>query len=86
MPAAKIGRLGVCNELQGQHYGQSVLDFLKAWFAEGNKTGCRFLVVDAYNSGRITKFYSRNGFRYLTSDDVTETTRIMYFDLVRFVR
>jgi len=86
MPAAKIGRLGVCSELQGQHYGRMVLDFLKAWFTEGNKTGCRFLVVDAYNNEKSKGFYSKNGFRFLTSKDESEPTRIMYFDMIRFVR
>ena len=48
MPAAKIGRLGVAKDLKRNGYGTKVLDYLKVSFTEGNKTGCRFLVVDAY--------------------------------------
>jgi hypothetical protein len=49
MPAVKIGRLGVAHASQRDGTGTQVLDFLKMWFTVGNKTGCRFIVVDAYN-------------------------------------
>jgi GNAT superfamily N-acetyltransferase len=84
MPAVKIGRLGVSNELRRDGYGTEVLDFIKAWFTQGNKTGCRFLVVDAYNDGKAIPFYIKNGFDFLTSADENEKTRIMYFDLIKF--
>lgn len=84
MPAVKIGRLGTSQDLHGKGYGTIVLDFLKAWFTEGNKTGCRFLVVDAYNENNVIKFYKKNGFEFLTSADEEENTRIMYFDLITF--
>ncbi len=64
----------------------AVLDYLKMSFTTGNKTGCRFLIVDAYNNEKVTNFYHKNGFRYLTGEDVGDTTRIMYFDLIRFIR
>lgn len=92
-PAALIGRLGVNVEFQGLHIGSQLIAFIKSWFrAEDNKTGCRFLVVDAYNSPRTLKFYEKNGFRYLHKDDEEErcfyriigesvSTRLMYFDL-----
>jgi len=84
MPAAKIGRLGITKDLKRNGYGTIVLDFLKAWFTIGNKTGCRFLVVDAYNTEEIKKFYIKNGFSFLTSTDKEDKTRIMYFDLIKF--
>lgn len=84
MPSAKIGRLGVCKEYQKRNIGRMVLDFLKVWFTDGNKTGCRFLVVDAYNKEPVTRFYQTNGFRFLTGADEKEETRIMYFDLKTF--
>lgn len=83
MPAAKIGRLGVCREMQGQGYGRIVLDYLKGWFTEGNKTGCRFLVVDAYNKPSVIRFYENNGFEFLETDDHAEPARIMYYDLIK---
>lgn len=30
-----------------------------------NKTGCRFLIVDAVNSKEVLSFYEKNGFHYL---------------------
>jgi len=86
MPAAKIGRLGVAEHAQRSGYGTKVLDYLKVSFTTGNKTGCRFLIVDSYNTVQATNFYEKNGFRFLTGDDSTEDTRIMYFDLITFIR
>lgn len=92
-PAALIGRIGINEEFQGLRIGSQLIEFIKDWFrAEDNKTGCRFLVVDAYNNPRILNFYERNGFKYLHKSDEEElqyyricdneiTTRLMYFDL-----
>ena len=84
MPAAKIGRLAVCTDQVGNGIGTMVLDYLKYWFTHGNKTGCRFLLVDAYNTEKVTNFYKKNGFRFLTSEGKDDPTRIMYFDLMLF--
>jgi len=84
--AAKIGRLGVAEKIQRDGYGKKVLDYLKMSFTTGIKTGCRFLIIDAYNNEKLTNFYHKNGFRYLTGEHVGDTTRIMYFDLIRFIR
>lgn len=84
MPAAKIGRLGIHEDFQSSGIGTDILDFLKAWFTQGNKTGCRFLIVDVYNKERVTRFYEKNGFTFLTTKDTGDNTRIMYFDLITF--
>lgn len=84
MPAAKIGRLGVASALHRTGLGTRILDYLKVWFTEGNKTGCRFLTVDAYNNAGITSFYESNGFVFLSEDDHADSTRIMFFDLITF--
>ncbi len=91
MPAVKIGRLGIHVDHQRKGLGTLVLDYVKAWFTKGNKTGCRFIIVDAYNNPDAIAFYRRNGFAFLTSDDkdpaaITKPsrTRIMYFDLITF--
>ena len=94
LPAVLIGRIGVNEEFQGQHIGSQLLDFVKAWFChKDNKTGCRFIVVDAYNKSRVLNFYINNRFKFLfkTENDeksyyeVNENsnihTRLMYFDL-----
>ena len=84
MPAVKIGRLGVHKDFQRTGVGSSVLSFIKYWFTHGNKTGCRFIIVDAYNSPKVTGFYERNGFDYLLTTDKSDDTRLMYFDLKTF--
>lgn len=55
-PAVLIGRLGVAAEYQGNglNIGSQIIDFIKEWFRSiDNKTGCRFIVVDAYNNKKL---------------------------------
>lgn len=85
-PAVKVGRLGVNIKYQGKGYGSSMLKFIRPLFAEKNKTGCRFITVDAYNNGKANKFYEKNGFKYLTKTDQSQKTRLMYYDLIQFVQ
>lgn len=95
-PAVLIGRLGVSSDYRGKGYniGSQILDYVKDWFRlTDNKTGCRFIVVDAYNNERTLKFYERNGFRPLykteqeerdfleLNEDEPLETRFMFFDL-----
>lgn len=84
MPAVKIGRIGVAANVRRTGCGTRILDFLKVWFTQKNKTGCRFILVDAYNKAEVTAFYLKNGFVYLATSDEKEETRIMYFDLLTF--
>ena len=95
-PAVLIGRLGVSSDYRGKGYniGSQILDFLKGWFRSfDNKTGCRFIVVDAYKNERTLHFYEKNGFKmlYKTEDEERDflelspekplDTRFMFFDL-----
>ncbi len=80
-PAMKIGRLGVSNDYKGQGWGTIILDYLKELFISNNRTGCRYITVDAYRES--LGFYERNGFAYLTSKDIDSDTRLMYFDLIK---
>lgn len=96
-PAVLIGRLGVDKKYQGKEFqiGRQIIEYLKAWFYDDdNKTGCRFLVVDAYNSENVLSFYERNDFKFLYRDEEMERTdtrikkeaplrtRMMFFDLI----
>lgn len=83
-PAVKIGRLGVRCEIQRSGVGRSLLNLLKVFFLTDNRTGCRFVTVDAYNDTPTTSFYQSNGFDFLVEDDSDSDTRAMYFDLRRF--
>ncbi|MCQ2958695.1 MAG: GNAT family N-acetyltransferase [Bacteroidales bacterium] len=79
-PAVKICRLAVDLQMKGRNAGTFLLDFIKAYFASNNKTGCRFVTVDAYINA--IPFYKKNGFDFLNADDEhSEHTRLMYFDL-----
>lgn len=99
-PAVLIGRLGVNIKYQhtNERIGTYLLDFIKFWFTEpDNKTGCRYLVVDAYNTELPLVFYQKNGFKQLFSTEAQEreyrnittsdslVTRLMFFDLIRMV-
>lgn len=81
-PAAKICRLGVDVTAKGMHIGSQLLDFIKSYFITDNKTGCRFLTVDAYAAA--IPFYEKNGFIPLNNEDAGEATCLLYFDLKSF--
>ena len=78
-PAVKLCRLGVDIECRGTGMGSFLLDFIKTLFVINNKTGCRFITVDAYKAA--VPFYEKNGFLPLTSKDNNEHTKLMYYDL-----
>ena len=78
-PSVKIGRIGVNKQFSERGYGSKLLNYIKFWFTDLNKTGCRFITVDAYQSA--TGFYRKNGFDFLSAADEREITRLMYFDL-----
>ena len=95
-PAVLIGRLGVSRKYRNQKIGSQIIDFIKAWFlSDHNKTGCRFVVVDAYNKEDVLHFYSNanNKFSFLFKEESQEKlynsipadenlkSRQMYFDL-----
>lgn len=94
-PAVLIGRHGVNSVYKKRHIGSELLDYIKQWFVDpDNKTGCRYLVVDAYNQPIPLAFYEANRFKYMFSSEQQECTyrnidsaeklltRMMYFDLM----
>ncbi len=100
-PSVLIGRLGVSSKYRGNNYngnkvGPQILDFVKAWFRFQNKTGCRFIIVDAYNEPKVLNFYQKNDFIFLEQeeDELAQLreergeeaelkTRLMIYDLTR---
>jgi len=100
-PAVKIGRLGVDKNYTRIGIGSQLMNFIKAWFADDeNKTGCRFITVDAYNKSFALDYYTKNGFNFLIPEETKELeyynshnnktdkhlrTRSMYFDLIQIV-
>ncbi len=94
-PGVLIGRLGTSTDFTGRGYGSAVMDFIKVLFRTNNRTGCRFLIVDAKNNPDTLHYYEKNGFKYLIDDERLEAkyvgigvghlplnTRLMYFDLL----
>lgn len=83
-PAVKVGRFAVTNEYQSHKIGSEIMDYIKGYFLDNNKTGCRFIIVDADNNPRTIKFYLSNGFDFLTTKDEKEENRLMFFDLILY--
>ena len=97
-PAVLIGRLGVNRKFMRKHVGTELMQSIKSWFVdEYNKTGCRYLVVDAYNEEIPIRYYRNNGFDFMFSTEEQEkqyrnisgdsplNTRLMFFDLMQIV-
>ncbi len=96
-PGVLIGRLGVSVDFQGSQYrvGAQIMDFIKDWFKSyDNKTGCRFILVDAVNNEHAIAYYERNGFCplfprindekafYHIPESENLRTRMYYYDLL----
>lgn len=78
-PAIKIGRLAVSKEHKRKLIGKNLLEILKLIFISENRTGCRFVTVDAY--AQSLEFYKKIGFVFFNDKDKNSDTRQMYFDL-----
>lgn len=83
LPAVKLTRIGVQKEYQRKNIGSHVLNMVKRLFLTDNRTGCRFITVDAYNNLGTLNFYQRNDFKIITEKDKANRTRAMFFDLKR---
>lgn len=94
-PAVLVARLGVSSDFRSRHVGSDALRYIRYWFLEpNNKTGCRYVLVDAYNHADTLTFYESNGFQTVFSTehqekayrhieaDVRLNTRLMYYDLM----
>ena len=95
-PAVMMGRLGVDKEYRGFGIGKEMMELIKYWLLySGNKTGCRFILVDSYNISKTLNFYeSKCGFSRVFSNEKQERdytndrrdgelkTRLLYFDLI----
>lgn len=80
-PAVKVCRLGVSLAMRGLGIGSVLLDFIKSYFLVDNKTGCRFITVDAYPNA--VPFYEQNDFQPLRNDDepLNMPTQLLFYDL-----
>lgn len=74
-PSVLIGRLGANVNYRDKRIGDELMDSIKYWFIDSqNKTGCRYIVVDAYNEDKPIAYYKRNGFTFLFDNENDEKT------------
>jgi GNAT superfamily N-acetyltransferase len=72
-PAVLVGQLAVSDNFKGLGVGDELMDFIKSWFVDPlNKTGCRYIVVDAINNDKVIRYYKNNGFDSIFSSDEEE--------------
>jgi len=89
-PAAKIGRLGISIAFQHKRLGSILLYMIKQLLTTDNRTGCRFLTVDAWRNKKskvnVCGFYEKNAFKRIPYIKSTSGYIPMYFDLATFQR
>ena len=98
-PAVLLGQLGVDANFAGRGLGQQIIEFVAQWFSSReNKSGCRYLIVEAYNEERLLSFYASCGLKPVFNDIEQERiyrhlddgkpleTRLLYRDLILFKR
>lgn len=72
-PAVLVGQLAVFDKYKGCNIGNELMDFIKSWFIDPlNKTGCRYIIVDAINKDKVKQYYENNGFKYIFSSEQEE--------------
>jgi len=88
-PAVKIGRFGIALPLQKHGLGGLFIAMLKKLMCEANRTGCRFITVDAWRNKKagvdVTPFYEKQGFALLPCRPKTSLYVPMYFDLLSHI-
>ena len=62
---------------------RSSLSLLKEWFTHDNKTGCRYITVDALRTAQ--GFYEKCGFKILVTPEENDETVLMCYDLKQFI-
>ena len=83
-PAIKIGRFAVSKDFRGKRIGSFLLSEIKELLLNGsNYSAFRFLTVDAYLSA--IDFYAKNDFIILSEKNVSEHTRLMYYDMMQMI-
>ncbi len=83
LPAVKLTRFGVAKQFQRKSVGTHALNMAKKFFTTDNRTGCRFMTVDARNDTGVINFYERNRFNLFNDKDKSSDSRSLFFDLKR---
>lgn len=100
-PSVLLAQLGVDIRYKGNNLGAQIINFVASWFtSSSNKSGCRHLIVDAYDEPHLLDFYQRNGLNFFFSSAEQEMqyrnwdiekdgpleTRLMYRDMILLKR
>jgi GNAT superfamily N-acetyltransferase len=88
-PAVLVGQLAVFDEFAGNRIGDEMMNFIKSWFVDSNnKTGCRYIIVDAVNTPKVIEYYKRNGFDFIFSSDEEESrySKLKKSSFAQFIR
>ncbi len=78
LPATKIARLGVQKQQANKGVGSHLLNMTKSLFLQENRTGCRFLTVDAYTTPEAIQLYRKNHFQFTTPSEQSKCERLFY--------
>lgn len=96
-PAVLLAQLGVDKRFKGNHIGEQIIQYVTAWFtSDDNKSGCRHLIIDAYDETALLEYYKKNGLNLFFSSVEQEMkyrnwnedkdgrleTRLMYKDMI----
>ncbi|MDR0692517.1 MAG: N-acetyltransferase [Prevotellaceae bacterium] len=95
-PAFLVGRFGVSVDFKNRGIGMQLMRYVKSYCLSTFPDFCRFLLIDAYNTPSILKFYQKNNFvpvfsteeqersAYKTADDELLQTRYLFFDMINW--
>ena len=78
-----VAYFSLANDRNG--IGTTLMNYIKMYFMDDNKTGCRYITVDAHTDA--IPFYLKNGFNFLqidnkSTDTDSDSTHLMFFDLM----
>ena len=82
-PAVKIGRLAIDESHRNSGVGRYLLSLIKSSMIINQKSGCRFITVDACNDA--IGFYEKNGFNMVNTYNPERRTQSMFFDLAQLL-
>ncbi|MDR0738416.1 MAG: N-acetyltransferase [Prevotellaceae bacterium] len=95
-PAFLVGRFGVSLDFKNMGVGMQLMKYIKSYCLSTFPDFFRFLLIDAYNTPSILRFYQKNNFAPVFSTEeqerdaykITTTdpmqTRYLFFDMIHW--
>ena len=84
LPALKIGRMCVHEKYCGRGIGTYIIQYVMHILLEINeKSGCRFIVLDAKTDTGAHRFYTKSGFQVLKQRE--KGTIPMFYDMIKVI-